>query len=145
MFPCLLCVWFWILIIIAVLDLCLSYEGLRRDYTDDPELSAGLETAKNKLQVHYNTHYANTNTAGSQQQLPPGSPVKFNIFGRYGPQTGPTDSAKNELAEYFRLTNNPPSFEDTDPFKWWYTRRKKFPKLYRLARDMLCIPGTNLS
>jgi hypothetical protein len=71
--------------------------------------------------------------------------VKFNIFRRYGPQTGPTDSAKNELAEYPRLTNNPPSFEDTDPLKWWYTRRKKFPKLYRLARNMLCIPGENLS
>ncbi|KAF7346964.1 Transposase-like protein [Mycena venus] len=126
----------------TLLDPRLSYEGLRRDYADDPELLAGLETAKNQLQVHYNTHYANTNTAVSQQQLPPGSPVKFNIFARYGPQTGSTDSAKNELAEYFRLTNNPPSFEDTDPLKWWYMRRNKFPKLYRLARDMLCIPGS---
>jgi hypothetical protein len=47
--------------------------------------------------------------------------------------------------EYFRLTNNPPSFEDTDPLKWWYMPCNKFPKLYRLAQDMLCIPGKSLS
>jgi hypothetical protein len=48
-----------------VLDPRLSYEGLRRDYADDPELLAGLETAKAKLQEHYDTHYMNANTAGS--------------------------------------------------------------------------------
>jgi hypothetical protein len=60
-------------------------------------------------------------------------------------QTGSTDNAKNELAEYFRLTNKPTSFEDTEQLKWWYMRRNKFPRLYRLARDMLCIPGKSLS
>jgi hypothetical protein len=49
-----------------VLDLHLSYEGLRREYVDDPELLASLKTAKDKLQPQYDTHYINNNTAGSQ-------------------------------------------------------------------------------
>ncbi|KAJ7354394.1 hypothetical protein DFH08DRAFT_984882 [Mycena albidolilacea] len=104
----------------TLLDLYLSYEELRRDYADDPELLAGLEIAKDKLQAHYDTHYANTNTAGSQQLS--SSYLRVLVL-----------RAENELAEYPRLTDNPPSFEDVDPLKWWYIRRKNLPKLYCLA------------
>jgi hypothetical protein len=139
---CFLCILFSI--VTLVLDPRLSLEGLRKDYANDPELLAGLEKAKDDLQAHYNSHYANTDPVVCPEEQLTGSPVKFNIFGRYAPQDGSADNSNNELAVYFRLTNVPPSFEDTDPLKWWYTRRNKFPNLYLLARDMLCIPGNVL-
>jgi hypothetical protein len=62
---------------------CLSLEGLRKDYTNDPELLAGLDKTKDDLQAHYNSHYANTDSVMSPKEQLTGSPVKFNIFGRY--------------------------------------------------------------
>jgi hypothetical protein len=49
--------------------------------------------------------------------------------------------ASDELAEYFRLTSVPEPFEVVDLLQWWYSRRLQFPQLYRLARNVLCIPG----
>jgi len=46
----------------------------------------------------------------------------------------------NELEEYFKLL--PEDFEKCDPIKWWVGRRAQFPNLFRLARDILCIPGS---
>ena len=45
----------------------------------------------------------------------------------------------NELEEYFKLL--PEDFEKCDPIKWWVGRRAQFPNLFRLAHDILCIPG----
>ncbi|KAJ6556718.1 hypothetical protein B0H10DRAFT_1203841 [Mycena sp. CBHHK59/15] len=44
----------------TLLDPRLSYEGLRRDYADEPELLESLETSKTDLQFHYNISYANS-------------------------------------------------------------------------------------
>ena len=45
----------------------------------------------------------------------------------------------NELEEYFKLPTE--DFDACDPIRWWMGRRAQFPNLFRLARDVLCIPG----
>ena len=49
----------------------------------------------------------------------------------------------DEIEEFFKLPQE--SFEKCDPIQWWAGRRAQFPNLSRLARDILSIPGTNLT
>ncbi|KAJ7720013.1 hypothetical protein B0H16DRAFT_1605283 [Mycena metata] len=68
----------------TLLDPRLSYDGLRKDYAEEPELLAGLEKSKAALKVHFNLHYANSqSTPGPETPVDqPGSPIKFNLFAR---------------------------------------------------------------
>jgi len=49
-------------------------------------------------------------------------------------------SSVNELEEYFKLPAE--DFDTCNPIHWWMGRRVQFPNLFRLARDILCIPGS---
>ncbi|KAF7341381.1 Transposase-like protein [Mycena venus] len=110
----------------TLLDPRLSYTGLREDYVNDPELLAGLEKSKAALEVHFKVHYANSQQPSAleaqAEHSPAGSPVKFNIFRRYGASATPTAISQNELEDYFRLTSIPEPFEDTDPLQWWQSQ-----------------------
>jgi hypothetical protein len=129
---------------LPVLDPRISYEGLLEDYRHDVELHADLEKSMVRLRAHYIMNYASTGTTPSDPipdpTVPNGSPQKISLTARYTKNRRPTDSAA-ELDEYFRLTKNPEPFDTVDPLQWWYTNRDKFPNLYRLARDILAIPG----
>ncbi|KJA21873.1 hypothetical protein HYPSUDRAFT_139870, partial [Hypholoma sublateritium FD-334 SS-4] len=46
----------------------------------------------------------------------------------------------NELEEYLRLP--PQEFHSCDPMRWWNSQRQRFPMLYKMARDILAIPGS---
>ncbi|KAJ6482727.1 ergosterol biosynthesis ERG4/ERG24 family-domain-containing protein [Mycena sanguinolenta] len=65
------------------------------------------------------------------------SPQKPNFTRRYQ-QSGrqPVD----EIDTFIKLAQE--DFENCDPIAWWYARRFQFPRLYRLARDVLAIPGS---
>lgn len=69
-------VYFLFSITVAVLDPRLSYEGLRKDYADEPDLLEDLTTSKADLQIHYDIYYANsedsTPSATPKESLPPG-------------------------------------------------------------------------
>jgi hypothetical protein len=69
-----------------------------------------------------------------------GSPQKVDFTSRYK-KRGSAATISNELAEYFGLTSVPEPFETVNPLQWRYSRRRQFPQLYRLARNVLCIPG----
>ena len=45
----------------------------------------------------------------------------------------------NELQEYFKVPRE--DFNLCDPLKWWISRCGQFPNVYRLACDVLSIPG----
>ncbi|KZV63207.1 hypothetical protein PENSPDRAFT_590276, partial [Peniophora sp. CONT] len=46
----------------------------------------------------------------------------------------------DELDMYFALPRS--DWDTCNPLNWWHDRRGDFPNLSRLARDILCIPGT---
>ncbi|EJD42082.1 hypothetical protein AURDEDRAFT_67986, partial [Auricularia subglabra TFB-10046 SS5] len=47
-------------------------------------------------------------------------------------------TAVDELGEFWRTTQVP---WDTNPVKWWFHRHDQFPRLARMALDILSIPG----
>lgn len=115
------------------------------DYSDEAELLESLIEYKAALHSHFNTHYAGQSTS---QVLLLDAPAKlrstldetftstfdFTARIRRRPQ-----AALNELDEYFRMPRQ--EFSSCNPVQWWYTHRFQFPNLYRLARDILSIPG----
>jgi len=124
-----------------VLDPCISYEGLKIDYGDDLTLSSHLEASKIALFKYFDEHYA---TLPSPTPLPPSVPVQASMDG--SPQKSFTAQYRrkdkypiNELDKYFKLPAE--DFDTCDPIRWWVGRRSQFPRLFQLARDILCIPG----
>jgi len=127
----------------AVLDPRISYTMLLEDYKDDPDLHAALEVAKANLETHFDIYYNTpTDSAHSSGTSPDNqkSPKK-NFTSRYSKKRGLATAERNELRDYFRQTSEPACFETTDPLEWWHVRQETFPNLYRLVRDVLCIPG----
>lgn len=123
------------------------YSGLKDDYEDDPSLLAYLESAKLDLECHYTRYYAHPPTTASPTASSSVSNIstknqqhsasKFNFTARYKKRNRQTT---DELEEYLSL--QPEDFDQCDPFQWWLGRRAQFPHLYRLATDVLSIPGT---
>jgi hypothetical protein len=128
------------------LDPRISYEALRKDYADDADLLGDLEISKGTLETHFEAKYADSTADPSEPASalldPAGSPQKIDFTSRY--RRREDSSASDELAEYFRLTSVPEGWE-VDPLQWWYSRRRQFPHLYRLVRNVLCIPGASNS
>ncbi|KAF7372456.1 Transposase-like protein [Mycena venus] len=121
------------------LDPRISYNGLKIDYADDQELLIDLDLAKAALQTHFDVVYGSRTTV--DEPIPndsiPGSPKKIDFTSRYSKLA--VAATTNELVDYFRLTAVPESW-NVDPLHWWYSRRKQFPNLYLLVRNVLCIP-----
>ncbi|RXW19302.1 hypothetical protein EST38_g6551 [Candolleomyces aberdarensis] len=122
----------------ALLDPHISYEGLKNAFPNDADLTTDLETAKSKLEQHYRVHYErstpvshHTDTASS---APSSSVFDFTSTFRRAPR-----AVQNELQSYFQMP--PKDFTTCDPVRWWYTHRLQFPNLYKLALDILSIPG----
>lgn len=121
------------------------YSGLKDDYTSDSSLLDYLESAKSDLSLHYTLYYAHTTADPPTQSISSTSnasiskqagPPKFNFTARYKKRDRHTS---DELEEYLKL--HPEDFDSCDPFEWWLGRRAQFPRLYRLATDVLSIPG----
>jgi hypothetical protein len=131
-------------VILLVLDPRISYEGMKLDYADDEILSDHLEDSKSNLFDYFNANYTNP-TGVSAPPLPPtpdesvpaatGSPQK-SFTARYRRKE---KASINELEEYFKHPME--DFDSCDPIHWWIGRRAQFPNLFRMARDILSIPG----
>ena len=70
---------------------------------------------------------ASTNTSSSKS---------FQFVSRYGQRDR---QAINKLDEYFKVV--PEDFDLCNPIEWWWNWRGEFPHLYRLACNVLSIPG----
>jgi hypothetical protein len=128
-----------------VLDPRISYEGLKIDYGDDLILSNHLEDSKTSLFEYFNENYATITTHSPTPSTPPSTPVQAppadgspqkSFTARYRRKE---KYSTNELEEYFKLPAE--DFETCNPIQWWVGRRGQFPRLFQLARDILCIPG----
>jgi hypothetical protein len=130
-----------------VLDPRISYGRLKSDYAGDPILLDNLEDSKGRLATYFDRHY--TIAEPTRPSTPPpcttllvdGSPQK-SFTARYRQKDNQIGSI-NELEEYFKLRVE--DFESCNPIRWWVGRRSQFPRLYRLARDILCIPGESIN
>lgn len=127
-----------------MLDPRISYEGLKCDYGDDAILSDHLEDLKINLFKYFDENYAAL--SAPTPSLPPPSPVQTvggspqkSFTARYRRKS---NHSTNELEEYFKLPAE--DFISCDPIQWWVSRRSQFPRLFQLARDVLCIPGEYL-
>jgi hypothetical protein len=129
--------------IVVVLDPRISYEGLRQDYASEPDLLSDLDTSKEALKDYFVANYCPVDSVETPDipddtMAPDSSPQKFDFTKRYR-RHSPT-SIHAELDDYFRVTSQAAPWE-VDPLLWWSSRREQFPNLYRLARDILCVPG----
>jgi hypothetical protein len=125
-----------------VLDPRITYEGLQDDYADDADLREGLEKSKIALYKHFNDQYslpANSLSAtpSTTLSISQTQPPIFDFTARFRRQV--QRPSFNELDEYMRLPMV--DFHSSDPIRWWYLQRHRFPRLYLLARDILAIPG----
>ena len=126
-----------------MLDPRISYEGLKEEYSDDPTLSNHLDESKMNLFSYFEENYTTPHSATPSsppptvvQALPmDGSPQK-SFTARYRQKE---KYSTNELEEYFKLPAE--DFDTCNPIQWWVGRRSQFPCLFRLACDILCIPG----
>ena len=125
-----------------MLDPRISYEGLKEDYGKDADLLANLEKAKLALHTFYHNNYSSfmssTNKSPSTTTpiLQNGSPQKVDFTARY---KRTNHRVSDELEDYFKLGQE--DFDTCQPLDWWWGRRAQFPNLYRLAQDVLAIPG----
>ena len=136
----------------AVLDPRISYDAMKDEFEDDPDLSVHLETAKADLQEYFKVNYlspqasmenshhslsATTSLSSITSSSSSGSPQK-NFTARFQHRRTPT----NELTEFWSLPQE--DFVTCDPLQWWHGRRAQFPQLYRLVCDIFSIPGNHL-
>jgi len=129
-----------------VLDPRISYEGLKINYSNDQTLSDHLEESKTALFDYFDEHYAPLPVHSPAPSSPPSSasiqtaPVvglpQKSFMARYHQKE---KYSTNELEEYFKLPAE--DFSACNPIQWWASRQSQFPRLYQLARDILCIPG----
>jgi hypothetical protein len=117
------------------------------DYSMDDELTAGLQASKSALEEHYNQFYANRYTSKgytSKSASAPfylstvtdNEPKPHNFIARYERRSQTT---RNEFEAFLALSAQ--HFSSCNPIQWWYSHRDEFPNLYRLAKDILAIPG----
>lgn len=114
---------------------------MRDDYKDDSTLLAHLEACKSELEAHFESYYKRNIapvplSASSSTQSINSDSGQVDLLSRYRRKER---AIMNELDEFWRLPQE--DMDTCDPIKWWYSRRLQFPSLYRLARDVLSIPG----
>ena len=138
-----------VLTVLSVLDPRISYtKGLKRDYKNDVDLDTYLESSKQLLQDYFDRHYPavtsdqldtpSSSPGPSRSSQIEGLPQKVDFRSHYDDED---DAAvtEDELERYFSLLKE--NFRSTNPINWWYIRRRDFPRLSRLAHDLLSIPG----
>lgn len=133
---------------LLVLDPRISYLALLDEFEGDGDLAPFLEVAKNNLHMYYKAHYANKI---APHPLPSNKPhacqtastlncsPQKNFTARFQKPRAPID----ELLEFWKLPQE--DFETCNPINWWFSRRTSFPNLYRLACDVLSIPGEHFN
>jgi hypothetical protein len=130
---------------LAVLDPRISYEGLKADFYHDEDLMNDLEDAKSKLDAYFRRNYADK-ASSAPVQATASAPVQSISHIQASPQKDFTQryrverrAAFDELRDYYLLPRE--DFKTCDPVQWWFARKAQFPNLFRLARDILTIPG----
>ncbi|CAA7270448.1 unnamed protein product [Cyclocybe aegerita] len=113
----------------ALLDPRISYTALAEDFANNLDLSDSLETLKTELRTYYLTNYAGRHT-------PSPSSTQASSHSTLG--TSVSSAPITNFTAHYQCQD----FNACDPIKWWYAHHLQFPNLYRLAHDILAIPGS---
>jgi hypothetical protein len=127
-----------------VLDPRIGYTTLEAVFKDQSDLLLDLKSAKKSLETEFNKNYTAPNVAtaspANRTTAATDDSPKKGFFSRFrGSQA--SSNPQDELKRYFQMTAVPLPFDTTDLLGWWYTNRAAFPNLYKMARDIHCIPG----
>jgi hypothetical protein len=134
---------------ILVLDPRIGYSGLVADCEGDATSLRELEKAKDNLEHYFRSHYC---APPSRPSTPPltsspaaplsafDSPEKVDFTARY--ETLPVESV-DEWEEFLTLKRE--SFATCDPIWCWGGQSSRFPKLSKLAHDILSMPGLSFT
>ena len=121
----------------AVLDLRITYKGLKLDFKNDPILLVDLDKSKSHLREYYNKYYAvspapprDTNNACLKLSSTSDFTAHYESI---------IPDLINKLYEYLKIKCK--DFKKCNPLRWWRSQHKDWPNLYYLACDILCIPG----
>lgn len=129
----------------TVLDPRIGYSGLVADCSGDPVALREVEDAKEKLEQFFRNHYCaplsrpSTPPPSSSATAPSSafdSPEKVDFTARY--ETLPIESI-DEWEEFLTLKRE--SFKTCDPIRCWGGRTSRFPRLSKMACDVLSMPG----
>jgi len=116
-------------------------------WRDRPQWLLACEASFQKLWLEYKTC-----PVAQSATSPRAAPVRSSDFADYlssftGTETSPDDADDLYEDEYDRWKVIPPVKEgheaDKDPISWWRVKRSKFPRLSRLALDILTIPASS--
>lgn len=123
----------------AMLDPRIKYDGLLLDCTDEPgttedDLAASRAALKEYMEANYKALEPASNAPSAQA---PAATGRISFVARYATQV---QRSVDEVDEFFRLPQE--DWEPTDPIQWWHARLKIFPRLARMALDILSIPGS---
>jgi hypothetical protein len=126
-----------------VLDPRISYSALFEEFEGDGDLAPFLQSSKDRLHTFYTTYYANKSALihspdPSVSESALNTSLKKSFTARFRKPRVPVD----ELHEFWKLPRE--DFDTCNPIKWWLGRQTSFPNLYRLACDILSIPGAQL-
>jgi hypothetical protein len=132
---------------ILVLDPRIGYSGFVADCEGDATSLRELEKAKDNLEQYFCSRYctppSRPSTPLSSSPAAPlsafDSPEKVDFTARY--ETLPVESV-DEWEEFLTLKRE--SFATCDPIRCWGGRSSRFPKLPKLARDILSMRGMSL-
>lgn len=128
----------------SMLDPRIMYEGLLADCTDEDGMTEqDLGKARDALIAYFNTNYlpadSSAQPADVAQSARPSAGVgqPFDFMARYNNQPRKT---VNEMEDFLRQPRE--AFDTCNPIAWWIGRAAMWPKLSRMALDILTIPGS---
>jgi hypothetical protein len=117
--------WDAITYMLAVLNPCIFYDGMQKDYCKKPDLFKFLEKTTSKLREYYTINSATatgTQRAFTDEQPCTSSstdlsPSKVSFTAKYKRKD---NWDRDELSEYFRLLRE--NWELCNPLQWWVGR-----------------------
>jgi hypothetical protein len=133
-----------------VLDPRINYKQLQIDYENDEDLLHYLEMSVLDLRAHYRDRYHTTSQYTPPEPIKPTQvasssrnrlPLNVNFTARYSTKEA---VERDELEEYFKVDRED-KWELCNPLEWWVGRHAQFPNLFKLARDILTIPGMSIT
>jgi hypothetical protein len=125
---------------IAVLDPRVTYHGALEAAGSEWDLRQDIMTSKRNFERHFLEHYTEPIFSAPRTASTSASSSTTSIFSLFTRGRDQTSEPLAELERFFALSAEP--YETcADPVQWWGSHRSLFPRLSRMARDILAIPG----